>query len=258
MKRNSRGNREIVPAIFFDLGNTLLYYQGDRVAIELDAYEVVANYLIAKGLKIPLNGFLKRFQEAMQSYYHRRETTLIEETTIQQLKTVLRDFGYDNLPPVLLRKALDQMYLVTEPPWQLDPDTHPCLSKLQSSECQLGLISNASDAPNAFRLLRKHNLYQYFSIILISSVVGYRKPHPIIFETALTTCRNIGKEDIYMAGDLLSTDVIGGKNIGMRTIWLSKYAIPPDDQESDAEIQPDLILPNLSSLCNWMEQQYLI
>ena len=251
-----RGKTGAFPVIFFDLGNTLLYYQGDRVAIELDAYEVAARTLNANGFDIPVKKLLKRFQKEMQSYYHRRNTTWIEETTVNQLRNLLEEFGYSNIPHLQLRKALDKMYYVTEPYWQLDPDTHECLQKLTTAGCHLGLISNASDAPNAFRLIRKHNLGQYFQVTLVSSIVGYRKPHEQIFNVALRSCPDISKDDIYMVGDLVSTDVIGGNKSGIKTIWLSKYAELGDEKEIDPIAKPDIVLTDLKQLTNWFMKTY--
>ena len=258
MEGNERGKTGVFPIIFFDLGNTLLYYQGDRVAIELDAYEVAARALKANGFNIPVKKLLKRFQKEMQSYYHRRNNTWIEETTVNQLRSVLEEFGYKNISHLELRKTLDKMYNVTEPYWQLDPDTHESLQKLTNAGYKLGLISNASDAPNAFRLIRKHNLTQYFQVTLISSIVGYRKPHKEIFEVALRSCPDVPKEDIYMVGDLLTTDVIGGNQTGIRTIWLSKHAESGDEKEFDPVAKPDIILSDLKHLADWFLEKYSI
>jgi putative hydrolase of the HAD superfamily len=256
MVRSDWGQREDIPYIFFDLGNTLLYYQGDRVAIELEAYHALLNSLVGNGIKLPAKTFLKRFQKAMQQYYHRRETTLIEETTMCQLKTVLNGLGYENPPDLVMRKALDQMYRVTEEYWQLDPETMPCLSWLYNAGFRLGLISNASDSTNVFRLLRKHKIYGFFSGIFISAVIGYRKPHSQIFTTALHSCPDAREEHVFMVGDLISTDIVGGKKNGMQTIWLSKHARYHEEPEINAEIQPDLMLPSLNALRAWMEEKY--
>jgi putative hydrolase of the HAD superfamily len=256
MVGTGRGKTGAFPVIFFDLGNTLLYYQGDRVAIELEAYEVAARTLKANGIDIPVKKLLKRFQNEMQSYYHRRDNSWIEETTVNQLRTVLEEYGYKDLPHLALRKALDKMYFITEPYWQLDPDTHECLQKLKSVGCRLGLISNASDAPNAFRLINKHNLAQYFSVSLISSIVGYRKPHEEIFRVALCSSSDVDKADIYMVGDLLTTDVIGGNQVGINTIWLSKYAESGDEREIDPIAKPDIILSDLNKLVDWFFSTY--
>jgi putative hydrolase of the HAD superfamily len=256
MESMVREDLQIKPAIFFDLGNTLLYYQGDRVAIELEAYQALAQSLSTSGIPIPTKKFLKRFQNVMQSYYRRRTATLVEETTIQQLLSVLKEFGQENVPCLILRKALDQMYRITEPHWQLDPDTHASLNLLRTNGFQLGLISNASDSPNAFRLLRRNKLYSYFSTILISSVVGFRKPHPQIFLSALQTCSKTNGNHTYMVGDLMSTDIMGGSHSGMRTVWLSKHADPLDEIESDPQLKPDLIFSSLAGLAAWMQEKY--
>jgi HAD superfamily hydrolase (TIGR01549 family) len=256
MVQDSRGKEGAFPTIFFDLGNTLLYYQGDRVAIELEAYEIVARTLHANGFDVPVKKILKRFQKEMQKYYQRRNLTWVEETTVQQLRKVLEEFGYTNIPQLQLRKTLDKMYHITEPYWQLDPDTHECLQRLKSAGCRLGLISNASDAPNAFRLIKTHNLDAYFSVKLISSIVGYRKPHEEIFTIALRACADKAKEDIYMVGDLLATDVIGGNQTGIMTIWLSKYAEMTEEKDIDPVARPDFIISDLKQLSDWFAEKY--
>ncbi len=257
MESINRGDLQIKPAIFFDLGNTLLYYQGDRVAIELEAYQALAESLSANGISIPTKKFLKRFQQVMESYYRRRDITLVEETTIQQLVSVLAEFDRENVPFLILRTALDQMYRITEPHWQVDPDTHACLILLRSLGFKMGLISNASDSSNVFRLLKMHKLYSYFSTILISSVVGFRKPHQQIFLSALKTCPHANGNHIFMVGDLMSTDIVGGNQNGMRTIWLSKHA-ELEETEAESKLKPDFVFSSLAALGNWMQEQYAL
>lgn len=256
MVSSERGQRAYNPYIFFDLGNTLLYYQGDRIAVELEAYHALLNSLKNNGIKLPSKIFLKRFQKAMQQYYKRRESTLVEETTLTQLQSVLCSFGYDHIPQLVLRKALDRMYFITEGQWQLDPETIPCLNWLSAHGFRLGLISNASDATNVFRLLHLHNLYGYFSTIIISGIVGYRKPHTKVFEAALNGCGNLPREHIYMVGDLFSTDILGGYNVGLRTVWLSKHAEKTTEQEKNTDVKADLIFSGLELLRSWMEEHY--
>ena len=59
-----------------------------------------------------------------------------------------------------------------------------------------------------------------------------------------------------MVGDLMSTDIVGGFQNGMRTVWLSKHAEPMEDAESEPQLKPDLVFSSLSGLAAWMQEKY--
>ncbi|TDA67182.1 MAG: HAD family hydrolase [Clostridia bacterium] len=83
---------------------------------------------------------------------------------------------------------------------------------------RLGVVSN-SMAENTLIDLARTGLRQYFHVLIISSQVGYRKPHPVIYLAALQAM-NVAPEEVVFVGDNWEEDVVGPKEHGMQAIWL--------------------------------------
>ena len=96
----------------------------------------------------------------------------------------------------------------------------------------LALVSNFDHAPTAHGILRKHDIAAHFDPILISADFGRRKPHPAIFQAALT---RLGLEpgDTVHVGDSVADDVVGAHNAGIPAVWVNaRNESPPPDAPS--------------------------
>lgn len=93
-----------------------------------------------------------------------------------------------------------------------------------SKSYRLGLICNSGITPGRIlrRVLKNHAVLQYFNDTVFSDEVGYHKPHPSIFRTALTKLQVKADEAIHIR-DLLESDVAGAKAIGMKAVWFNIY-----------------------------------
>jgi len=94
--------------------------------------------------------------------------------------------------------------------------------------------------------LRRVGLEQYFDVILTSVDVGFEKPDEKIFLTALKAL-NVQPEEAMMVGNRVSKDILGGNQVGMKTIlfrWNDRY---PEKITSPVE-QPTCIINSLKEL----------
>lgn len=57
------------------------------------------------------------------------------------------------------------------------------------------------------------------------------------------------KENTVIIGDSLSSDIQGGKNAGIKTIWFHR----PQDQTDDPKPRPDYEIQSLKSLLDMLE-----
>ncbi len=62
---------------------------------------------------------------------------------------------------------------------------------------------------------------QYFKHIVISEEIRYSKPSPKIFDYAFKLMEHPNKHKVMMIGDNLGSDVQGGINYGIDTIWFN-------------------------------------
>jgi putative hydrolase of the HAD superfamily len=101
---------------------------------------------------------------------------------------------------------------------------------LLSKKYILAIISNAiSEIPR--ETIEKSDLNKYFTKIVISRDLGIRKPDPDIFNFTLSSIGVKPEESIHI-GDSLYEDILGAKNVGMKTIWINKdnggFSVLPD------------------------------
>ncbi|HSL42321.1 MAG TPA: HAD family hydrolase [Anaerolineales bacterium] len=243
--------RNFLRAVIFDLGGTLMYERSTWSDITAQADEALTNYLRDQDMELNLSTFPREFRKRLDNYFRKREKDLLETTYSFVLRDVLTDKGYGDVPEHILRTALDRLFAITQTNWVLEEDTLPTLKKLEEDGYRLGLISNAGDDQDVQQLARRFGIDQYFDFILTSAACSYRKPHPRIFELALSNWYFLPAEAV-MVGDNLDADIRGAQNAGLYAIWLSRRAGPrTGDQLS---IQPDASLSSLHELPAFLDR----
>jgi putative hydrolase of the HAD superfamily len=234
-------------AILFDLGNTLIYFDGEWQEVLYKACLEAWRSLASSGLELDQDTFVEEFLEKLNAYYVEREAEFIEYTTAYVLKSLLAENGYANLPDTILLPALDNMYSVSRNHWHVEKDTHSVLNELKNRGYRLGIISNAGDDEDVQQLVDKARVRPYFDEILSSAALGIRKPNPRIFDTMLTKLK-VERTRAAMVGDTLGADILGAQNAGLFSIFLTRRAATPANRAHLDTIQPDAIIDSLSDL----------
>lgn len=102
-------------------------------------------------------------------------------------------------------------------------------------EYRIYLVSNGTLAVQRGRI-KSAKIAPYFDDIFISEKIGCDKPSAQFFEICFKTAGNIRRCNTVIVGDSLSSDILGGINAGIRTIWYNpahkaiKDGIVPDYQ----------------------------
>jgi HAD superfamily hydrolase (TIGR01662 family) len=234
--------------VFFDLGNTLMYDKDPWDPIFPRADAAMRKTLADAGYPLAENAY-GEFETIFDLYYHRREGTVEEETTVQLLRELMEAQGASP-PASILFDAMEAMYAITQENWYLEEDAIPTLQKLQEMGYPLGVISNAADDENVQELIDKGELRPYFEFILSSAACGIRKPDAHIFQLALDHFK-VSPEKTVMIGDTLDADVLGANRIGIYSIWITRRAIDPP--EGELSIQSQAVISTLSELPNLLD-----
>ncbi len=103
--------------------------------------------------------------------------------------------------------------------WQLYPDVVGALNELAADGVGMAVISNWD--PRLPSLLEGLGIADHFSHIVYSAEVGFEKPHPGIFESALARLA-LEPEEALHVGDSRRLDVEGAQAIGMRAVHLDR------------------------------------
>jgi HAD superfamily hydrolase (TIGR01549 family) len=227
--------------ILFDLGGTLMHPRGDWEPIHERADRALVDRLREYNIRLEPHVFRARLHE----YYDRRDKDLQETTYHFVLRELLKEEGHAEAVESVLRSALDAMYSVTQPNWQIESDAVETLRQLKAGRYRLGLFSNAGDDRDVQQLVESFGIRPYFDFVLTSAACFYRKPHRRAFEISLAQW-NAAPQEAAMVGDSLEADIAGAKRAEMTAIWITRRAQFRD--EDMRRIRPDFSLRKLTEL----------
>ncbi len=97
----------------------------------------------------------------------------------------------------------------------------PQILKFIQDNFPMGVVSNFKKPGGIRELLEIHELISFFSFLVTSIGVGWKKPHPKIYEEALKKA-GVKPEEVVFIGDNFSCDYSGPKELGMKPILLDR------------------------------------
>ncbi len=106
----------------------------------------------------------------------------------------------------------------------------------------MGLVSNFAVPECVEQLLQQYGLRDCFQTVVVSAAVNLRKPNPEIFKFALQKLHVSAGEAVFV-GDTVDADVLGPKQLGLKTIYLDRRP-----QKEIETIVPDQIIKSLTEL----------
>jgi len=233
--------------LFFDLGNTLMYFDTSPDVISMRANLALYRKLAEFGINVSESEFLRTFSEFTLQSNRERNETCIEQTTLQTVNQTLSYLGTQPYSEEQIKKTAEAFFSEYQGHWRLGDDTLKTLETLKKRGFRLGIISNASDREDVRVLMRKGSLEPFFEHVIVSAEEGFRKPHPKIFEKGLKLFR-IAPEDCVMIGDTLSADILGANQLGIFSIWINRWADTVENRSLREKIQPKATILQLSEI----------
>lgn len=85
----------------------------------------------------------------------------------------------------------------------------------------MAIATNGETSQQSAKILRT-GLDAHVNAVAISEEVGARKPGRRIFEVAAERCGVRLSEGGWMIGDAPDADIAGGRNAGLRTVWMRR------------------------------------
>ena len=111
---------------------------------------------------------------------------------------------------------------------------------------RLFLASNGTASVQHSRMTAA-GLYPFFERAFISQKLGYNKPSPAYFQACYREIPDFDPRKAVMVGDSLTSDIQGGINGGMRTVWINPH------HRDCGEIRPDYQIENITQLEKLLE-----
>ena len=113
---------------------------------------------------------------------------------------------------------------------------------------RLYLASNGTAAVQAGRI-QSSGIEKYFEEIFVSEAIGHNKPSKEFFDFCFDKIGGIDKESAIIIGDSLSSDILGGKNAGIKTCLFN-----PKKKAVTGDIIPDYEVNSLSEIPALLER----
>jgi HAD superfamily hydrolase (TIGR01509 family) len=207
MLENYKHMNSKVRVIFFDVGNTLLFPNRDRIHASLieRGFKPDAEHL--RGLecrtKNKFDGMMTKNGTTDHSFWWMFYSQLLSEIAFKD-----RD-----------NAVLDQLVASIRNSGNWDTIRPGTAERLQEmgERRELAVISNADGKIKD--VLQRCGIAQCFRTITDSGIVGYEKPHPEIFRQALKSMSAKAEESLYV-GDVFSVDYLGATGAGMQALLM--------------------------------------
>ena len=194
-----------VRVIFFDVGNTLLFPNRERIHAPLVKNGSVLDDEHLRDLecrtKNRFDGMMTKNGSTDHSFWWMFYSQLLSEIGVEddairdQLVEGTRNSGnWDRIRP----GTAAQLHEIGE-------------------RYQIAVISNADG--RIADVLQKCGIARCFRAITDSGLVGYEKPHPEIFRHALKSMKAAPEESLYV-GDVYSVDYLGATGAGMQAMLM--------------------------------------
>ena len=94
------------------------------------------------------------------------------------------------------------------------------LLKQLYGRCRMYGVTNGTAAVQKKRMAIS-GLSRYFSGLFISEEVGVPKPQKAYFDYCFSHIPEFCREKTLIVGDSLTSDILGGRNAGIYTVWFN-------------------------------------
>ena len=105
-----------------------------------------------------------------------------------------------------------------------------------SKKYRLYIASNGTASVQQGRMTSA-NLYRFFEKVFISQEIGHNKPAKEFFEGCFAQIPGFDPAKAVMVGDSLTSDIKGGINAGLTTVWVNPEGKPCGAIRPDYEIE---------------------
>ncbi|HET6498662.1 MAG TPA: HAD-IA family hydrolase [Coriobacteriia bacterium] len=205
-------------AVFFDVGNTLLY--------PYPSVSEVCRQVLAEAGHVREIAAIDELMPIVDAYYedrYREDDTFWtdeEETSgvwVGMYSLLARRLGIDDDAESLARRVYEEFGSADR--WRPYDDVIPALMRLRGRDQLIGIISNWDARLTS--LLRDLGIAEMVDTIVSSAEVGLHKPDPRIFELA---CERVGVRpaEAVHVGDHHYADIVGASAAGMTPVLIER------------------------------------
>ena len=220
----------MIEFLFLDLDDTILdFHKAERIAISKTIREF--------GVE-PTEEILDLYHGINKWHWEQLEQGKLTraEVLVNRFGVLFERLGQEVDAP---KCAKTYEYNLSQGHWFL-PGAEEAVDAL-SKKYRLFLASNGTAVVQKGRMTSA-NLYRFFETVFVSQEIGHNKPSKEYFDACFAQIPGFDREKAMIVGDSLSSDIKGGINAGIKTVWVN-----PGHQDC-GDIRPDYEIEYLSQL----------
>ena len=227
----------MIKTVFLDLDDTIFdFHKAEALAL--------SNMLTEIGVS-PKDELTRRYSEINAVQWKRLERGEItrEQVLTERFRLFFLEFGIerDHLEARrIYERNLGTGHYFIEGAEALLENLH--------GKYDLYLASNGTAAVQAGRI-KSSGIEKYFKEIFVSEVIGHNKPSKEFFDACFKRIDGLDTECAIIIGDSLTSDILGGKNAGIKTCLFN-----PKRKDICGDIIPDYVVSSLGEIPMLLEK----
>ena len=220
----------MIKFLFLDLDDTILdFHRAERIAIG----KTIRHFGVE-----PTEEILARYHEINKWHWEQLELGKLTRAEVLQNRfaVLFSELGLTVDAPACAKVyernlSIGHYFL---------PGAEEAVDRL-SKKYRLFLASNGTASVQNGRMTSA-NLYRFFEKVFVSQEIGHNKPSKAYFDACFAQIPDFDRDQAIIVGDSLTSDIRGGINAGIKTVWVN----PTHAQATD--IVPDYQIESLSQL----------
>lgn len=223
--------------VLFDLDDTLFdFHKAEKIAL--------TKTLVHFGID-PTEETLALYSTINAAHWKRLELGEIsrEEVKVGRYRELFKTIGVE-CDPVKATAYYESMLAIGH---YFMPGAPELLEELYR-KYRLYIVSNGTAKVQEGRI-GSSGIAKYMDGIFISQILGSNKPDREFFDICFAEIPDFSLSETVIIGDSLSSDIKGGINAGITTVWFNPKGI-----ENDSDIKPDYTINELSEVPGLLSQ----
>lgn len=230
----------MITTLLFDLDDTLLDFQlSEKLSVKaaLEQFGLPAGDAVAQ-----------RYSELNMAHWkmlERGEITLMQ-VKLRRFEVLFAELGVTADPEEVMpvyEKLLSAAHYTMSGAEELLRELY--------GKYDLYVLSNGTGHVQR-RRLRESGIEPYLKGFFISGEIGVNKPDKGFFDYCFARMDGVKRENCLMIGDSLTSDMKGGRNAGIETVWFN-----PRGLKNESDVSPDHEIRRLSELPALLEKRNL-
>ena len=227
----------MIKSVFIDLDETLFdFHKAERIALT----EMLSRFKI-----VPDEDMTKRYSLINKSQWELLEK---KEKTREEVLTDRFTIFFEEIGVNVDSKKAREIYegLLGDGHYFIEGAEE--LLEALYGKYDLYLASNGTESVQV-RRIASSGIARYFKEIFISQALGHDKPSCEYFDACFSKIPDFSPENAIIIGDSLSSDILGGKNAGIKTCLFN-----PTKKENKTDIIPDFEVGSLGEIPGLLER----